>query len=30
MSDNNEIIDNVVVENNGISPIEISEEMRRS
>ena len=30
MSEENEIIDNTVVENNGISPIEISEEMRRS
>ncbi len=30
MSEENEIIDNTVVENNGIAPIEISEEMRRS
>ena len=30
MSEENEIIDNAVVENNGIAPIEISEEMRRS
>ncbi len=30
MSEENEIIDNVVVADNGIAPIEISEEMRRS
>lgn len=30
MSEDNEIIDNVVVADNGIAPIEISEEMRRS
>ncbi len=30
MSEENEVIDNTVVENSGISPIEISEEMRRS
>ena len=30
MSEENETLDNAVVENNGIAPIEISEEMRRS
>ena len=30
MSEENEIIDNVVATDNGIAPIEISEEMRRS
>ena len=30
MSEENEILDNAIVENNGIAPIEISEEMRRS
>jgi len=30
MSEENETLDNAVIENNGIAPIEISEEMRRS